>query len=96
MIDHDATMRATNAIVDLIASSMVTYILTEDKVDEWREWLRVRILAPGEKDPETLQMFQSLAQIPDEIVEDAVYAFVAACQDKARIMQFLPKGFFNG
>jgi hypothetical protein len=96
MIDETEDILNANALVDLIVSSMVTYLLIEGKTGEWRDWLRAKILAPGEKDSEVKVMYQAMTRAPDEVIEDAVYAFVSACRDKARIMKLLPKGFFNG
>jgi hypothetical protein len=86
------------SLSDLIASSMVTYLLIEDNIGNWRDWLRAKILATDDNtDPDAKAIFQVMANAPDDVIESAIHSFIHDRREEARNRRFITKGLhFNG
>lgn len=87
----------TGVVADVIGSSMATFVVCENKLPEWRDWLRAKILARTDaSEGEVLKMYQVMANAPDDIIEEAIHMFVAKHQVQAAIASTISKGFRNG
>lgn len=76
---------APQLLADLIASAMVTYLVVDDKIPEWQDWLRARLIANDNgDDPEMRRMFQVISHAPQDVIEDAVEMFVRTRREVSR------------
>jgi hypothetical protein len=72
---------------------MATYIVVEDKIPEWQDWLRAKILMHSEDDdPEVLKMYQVMASAPLEIIEASVELHVSINRERARQLSEITEG----
>jgi hypothetical protein len=84
------------AFVDLIGCSMATYVVVEDKIPEWKDWLRTRILAESDgSEPEVSEMYQAMVHAPRDVVEQAIQTFVHKCRENARILKDVQEELAN-
>lgn len=90
--DFDDTI-FPHMVASVIGASMATYIVVEGQTGAWQDWMRAKIVAHSENDPEELRkMYQVIANAPADVIEGAVEMFVRKLREEAKMMSEISKG----
>ena len=74
----------TAAIASVVGSSMITFVATA-ALQEYKDWVRSHMLAPGKMGPEATNVYQALLR-DDEALIDAARIAVDAAEMSAQIV----------